>query len=303
MVQELPVKNAEQQWAVWDSTRLNDFPFRDDDIMIGTWSKSGTTWIQQLVGQLIFKGDPDVYGQTLSPWIEFRLQTTEEAYAQAEKQQHRRFLKTHSPFNCLPYLPTMKYLFVGRDARDVAWSMYHHHMIFTPRAYEAFNGAPGLVGPPMEPFDGDERDYYLYFLEHGYYKGLSPNAPFWPCIKSWWDARELPNVMLLHYSNLKADFESEARKIADFLEIGIEESLWPQIVKHCSIDYMREQSRKIDMLHAIFEGGGDKFFNKGTNGRWKDVLSQEEVDRCDEIAVREMGETCARWLKTGELTG
>ena len=43
MAQALPVKNAEQQWAVWDSTRLNNFPFRDDDIIIGTWSKSGTT--------------------------------------------------------------------------------------------------------------------------------------------------------------------------------------------------------------------------------------------------------------------
>jgi hypothetical protein len=56
MAQALPVKNAEQQWAVWDSTRLNNFPFRDDDIIIGTWSKSGTTWTQQLVAQLVFRG-------------------------------------------------------------------------------------------------------------------------------------------------------------------------------------------------------------------------------------------------------
>jgi len=268
--------------------------------MIGTWSKSGTTWMQQLMGQLVFKGDPDIYGQLHSPWIEFRLQTKEDAFAMAEGQQHRRFLKTHSPFNCLPYQPSMKYLFVGRDARDVVWSMYNHQKIFTPLAYEAFNG-PGLVGPALEPVKGDERDYYNFFLDNGYFQGLSPDVPFWHCIREWWKVKDLPNVMLLHYANLKADFEGEARKIAAFLEMDIEESLWPQIAEHCSIDYMREQARDIEMLHAIFEGGGERFLNKGTNGRWKDVLSQDEVDRCDAIALEELGEDCARWLRTGQM--
>ena len=40
-----------------DSTIWNDFQFRDDDIIIGTWSKSGTTWLQQIVSQLLFEGD------------------------------------------------------------------------------------------------------------------------------------------------------------------------------------------------------------------------------------------------------
>jgi aryl sulfotransferase len=65
---------------------------------------------------------------------------------------------------------------------------------------------------------------------------------------------------------------------------------------------MREQAIKFDTLDVIFDGGGATFINKGTNGRWKDVLSQEEIDRCDDIAVAELGEKCAHWLKTGELT-
>ena len=297
----MPVKNSEQQWAVWDSTRLNDFPFREDDIMIGTWSKSGTTWMQQLVCQLVFLGEPDAYGQALSPWPEFRIIPRDEVFAMAAEQQHRRFIKTHSPFNCLPYHPTIKYLFIGRDARDVTWSMYRHWEIFTPEAYELFNNTPGLVGPPIEPLDCDIREYYLRFLENGYFSGHSPDTAFWPCIHSWWQARDLPNVMLLHYNNLKKDFEAEARKVAAFLDIEIPEDRWPAIVKHCDIDFMREHARKYEVLEILFEGGGGNFINKGTNGRWKDVLTRKEIDRCDEIAVAELGEACAHWLKTGEI--
>ena len=107
--------------------------------------------------------------------------------------------------------------------------------------------------------------------------------------------------MLLHYNNLKSDFEGQARRVAEFLEISIPDHVWPAIVEHCSIEYMREQAARYDLLELIFEGGGAKFINEGTNERWKDILSQEEIDLCDAIAVDELGEACARWLKTGRM--
>ena len=58
--------------------------------------------------------------------------------------------------------------------------------------------------------------------------------------------------------------------------------------------------------HAAYElaitlGGGESFIHKGTNGRWKDVLSALEIDRCDEEAARHLTAECARWVKTGVL--
>jgi hypothetical protein len=41
-------------------------------------------------------------------------------------------------------------------------------------------------------------------------------------------------------------------------------------------------------LKHAFKDGADTFFNKGTNGRWKDVLSADESTRCDELAAENL---------------
>jgi hypothetical protein len=46
---EWPKKTHEINHRVCDSARWNGFKFRHDDIVIGTWSKTGTTWMQQIV--------------------------------------------------------------------------------------------------------------------------------------------------------------------------------------------------------------------------------------------------------------
>jgi aryl sulfotransferase len=47
---------------------------------------------------------------------------------------------------------------------------------------------------------------------------------------------------------------------------------------------------------------GAHVFHRGTNGRWADVLTAEDVRDDEERALRELGPACARWLATGELS-
>jgi len=47
----VPEKTREMHNMAMDSTRWDNFAFRDDDIVIGTWAKSGTTWVQQIVAR------------------------------------------------------------------------------------------------------------------------------------------------------------------------------------------------------------------------------------------------------------
>jgi aryl sulfotransferase len=49
----------------------------------------------------------------------------------------------------------------------------------------------------------------------------------------------------------------------------------------------------------ILNGGSSSFFHKGTNGRWRDVLSTEELRLYDAAADRELTPECRRWLESG----
>lgn len=290
-----PRKTREIQNFLIDSTRWNHVQFRDDDIVIATWSKSGTTWVQQIISQLIFDGNNEVFGQTLSPWIEFQLMP--DAVNMAEAQTHRRFLKTHLPVDSLVFSPRAKYVYVGRDARDIVWSYHHHLMSFTPFAYTKFEEVVKKVGGTIPSIPPDVRDFYRIWLDND----LRSETSFWLNVKGWWDVRHLPNVLFVHYANLKADLSAEFRRIANFLEIPFDETKLPQMLKHCSLEHMKDRAAHQDFLEKMFEGGGRTFVNKGTNGRWRDVLSATEIAKCDEIAEKTLTQECAHWLKTGEI--
>lgn len=291
-----PRKTREFHNHHFDSTVWNNFKFRDDDIVIGTWGKSGTTWTQQIVGQLLFNGDPDVAVSELSPWVDLRIPPKEVKLPMLEAQTHRRFLKTHLPVDALVFSPKARYIYIGRDGRDVVWSMYNHHANANALWYAAMNDTPGRVGPPIDPPTDDIRQYFLDWLE----KDGFPFWPFWENIRSWWEIRTLPNVKLLHYNDMKADMPGQIRNIAAHLQIPIDESRWPAILEHCSIDYMRDNGDKtVPLGGAIFEGGAKTFINKGTNGRWRDVLNAEDNARYEAAARRELGDECAQWLLSG----
>ena len=198
--------------------------------------------------------------------------------------------------DALVFSPKAKYVYVGRDARDVFWSWYHHHSIFTEAAYQLMN-PPDRTWPEFPRLDPDIRNAYNEWLDKDGY----PVFPFWSDVQSWWDIRLLPNVKLIHFNGLRADLPSAIRDIAGYLDIAIDEAAFPKILEHCSLEFMRKCAPKSSVLDVIFQGGGN-FINKGTNGRWKDVLSAEDSAKCDQEAAKHLSPDCAHWLKTGELT-
>jgi aryl sulfotransferase len=310
----LPQKSRELVTRIMDSRRWNGFAFRDDDIVVDTWAKSGTTLMQEILAQLILGAPDAMMGGAISPWVDMSVFPMDEVAAMLEAQTHRRVLKSHLPLDALVYSPRAKYIFVGRDVRDVAWSMYNHQGSYTDGFLAALNAGPDSLGPKLSRPSCDVRDFYLYFIETGGvfdpesggpYGGDTATSDFWAHTQGFFDRRAAPNLLLVHYANLKADLEGEIRRIAKFIDMPLDEALLPRVVEHCGIDRMRSAALASPQADAGFRfafiGGAEAFFNKGTNGRWKDVLTPEEIDRADQVAAQRLSPDCAHWLKTGEL--
>jgi aryl sulfotransferase len=106
--------------------------------------------------------------------------------------------------------------------------------------------------------------------------------------------------MLLHFAALKANLPSEIRRIAAFLEITIDESTWDVILEHCSFAYMKAHGdRSVPFAGDLWEGGVNTFMHKGTNDRWREVLTTADIAHYERLAQEQLGAECAHWLATG----
>ena len=293
---EWPEKTRELHSHHFDSTIWNDIAFRDDDVVIATYAKSGTTWMQQIVAQLLFDADPGVAVAEMSPWVDLRVPPKAVKLPLLEAQTHRRFMKTHLPVDALRFAPQAKYLYVGRDGRDVVWSMYNHHVNANQSWYDALNDTPGRVGPPIGPPPADIRQYWREWFD----RDGHPFWPFWENVRSWWAIRDLPNVKFVHFADMKKDMAGEIRGIADFLGIDIDEARWDDILTHCSFEWMKKNATKtVPLGGAFWDAGAEVFINKGVNGRWTESLTPAEAAAYEERSRAELGDACARWLAVG----
>ncbi|KAJ3579403.1 hypothetical protein NPX13_g1157 [Xylaria arbuscula] len=298
----VPTKTREVQTHHMDSTAWNNFKFRPDDIVISTFPKNGTTWTQQITCQLLHAGDETAAPNVLSPWFELRIVPREQLYEMLEAQTNRRFMKTHLPVDALVWNPQAKYIFCARDGRDAIWSMHNHLTAATDVFYQLFNDTPGRVGPALERPGESPRDMFVQLLEDDMKDSFG--WKFWSHIRGWWEARSQPNLLLIHYNDLKADLDGEMRRIAKFLEIPeMSPEQWKAAVEHCTFDWMKAHAELAAPQQAdmVWKEGAKSFIHKGTNGRWKDVLSEEDNSRYLERARQELGEECAQWLENGRL--
>jgi aryl sulfotransferase len=180
--QPLPVKTREIQHFVLDSTKWNNFDFRDDDIVISTAYKSGTTWVQNMVVQLCYQGR-EIPANTVEiyPWLDLRFPPIAVQRPMLEAMKERRQLKTHLRLDALVFSPKAKYIYVGRDGRDCYMSIVNHYRKLNENFYGAMTG-PGLVTEPLPKFSEDlhsETKLFDRWIREGFVPGENDGFPFW----------------------------------------------------------------------------------------------------------------------------
>jgi hypothetical protein len=242
-----------------DPTIQKGIEYRNSDIMISVPAKSGTTWTMNIVHQLRTGGDPDVedlYG--VVPWSEFREypnQSAEELYTRwkALPAEPPRAFKTHSaPGPMMDFHDKMKYVVVARSPLEAVGSIKPFMQGHDPALFKLWE-AEWIE----EAFMGHKTLQSLY--EKFVLKGepiMPPGAAppggfltiwFYSFITGWWPLREKPNVLMLHYNEMKSDHEGSIRKIADFLGFKPTAEQWPKILEYTSFKWMKANGRKFEL--------------------------------------------------------
>ena len=281
---------------VMDSARWEGFAFRPDDIIISTPPKCGTTWTQMVVALLVFQ-DPTLPRPLaeLSPWLDMLTEPRDRIVSLLDDQDHRRFIKSHTPLDGLPWDDRVTYVCVGRDPRDAGFSWDNHMLnidlqqLITLRA--AAVGLDDLTAddvPPPPPETEIER-FWLWVEEASPPSAVvSSLASTMHHLRTFWEARDRENVVLVHYSDLMSDLEGEMRRLAQRLGIEVPEERWPALVDAATLDQMRARADVVapNSTHQLWQDN-KRFFHHGGN-RWRARLDDDDLSRYD-ARLRELG--------------
>jgi hypothetical protein len=287
----LPERTVEYNGFITQSHRWADFRHRAGDIFICTPPKNGTTWTQAICAMLVF-GRADIEAQpgNISPWYDAMFHTPEANNNLLEAQSHRRFIKTHTPLDGLPFFPECTYLAVYRDPRDAFFSMANH----------LTNMNQGFTRnvAPQDPVEG----FYAWCrapLEPGKAEHFALASPL-NHLNTFWRWRHLPNVHLFHYADMKRDRAAAVKAIALALDITLPDATYAAIANATSFEAMRANASQFapDAGSGIWKNETE-FFNKGRQGQWRELLGPRELEAYREAVAAALPADAAAWLENG----
>lgn len=258
-----------------DSARWWEFPFRPGDIVVSTRSKSGTTWVQMICLVLVF-GTPELPDRldTLSPWLDWLVETKENVLVRLATQTHRRVIKTHTPLNGVPLDARATYIVVGRHPLDMAVSLYHHRDNIDRRRMAELTGRPETARAPRPLLHEWLVGYVDWDGDAHRWLDTLPGAMLH--LSDAWARRHDPNVALVHYDDLVADLDGSMRRLSGLLGIPVDEERWPALVNAATFESMRAGASAPDTSLGVLKDPA-AFFRQGRSGEGRQILTAGEM--------------------------
>lgn len=279
-----------------DNARWEGFEFRPGDVVIVAPSKSGTTWTQLLVALLVFDGPdfPEPVGK-LSPWMDHTTQPAAEVHRALGAQDHRRFIKSHTPLDGLPVRDEVLYVCVGRDPRDAFVSMEHHLANLDRARLRELSGA--TEPPPAPPREGDPVDRFIDGPGGAGAWNLAWLADFYA---TFWERRHQPNVELFHYAAYERDLREELARLAAFLGIPLDGADAERLAAEASIDRARRRASDIaPEAHLGVFKDPVAFFRSGTSGGYRKRFTAAQLARYERRIYELAPPDLAGWMHDG----
>ena len=289
-----------------NNERWQRFKMRDDDVIITTPSKSGTTWMQTIVGMLLRQTTDLPPMGTLSPWVDMLIRSEDEMFGLLDAQTTRRWIKTHTPLDGLPFNPKVTYIAVIRHPLDVALSDRDHGLnMKEDKAVEMREAVAGKYEPPPGQEDAPEEaaPFLRWFIDNDRgATGSGPNglADYCQQIGTYWDARHEHNVHLFHYQDMWNDLDTEMRRVAAALGVTIDEATWPDYVDAATLKSMRGRAAKTAPdAHLDIWQSPEEFFHAGGTRDWPQLLTAAEIAHFDK-RMRELAGDSYAWIMRGK---
>lgn len=291
MTRQFPQRTRSYRSLTTDTGIWDRFRTRPDDVFISTPPKCGTTWMQSICAMLIF-ADPGIDPGlgNVSRWLDSAFNEEGETIAALEAQKHRRYLKTHTPLDGMTYDPDCTYVTVYRHPLDAAFSGQNHirnmksdeldHLLAADaNAFILqFTSAPfstdQVVGENLEGLIA----HYLSFAQ-------------------W---RDLPNIHLFHYADMKRDLRGAVQRLSGLLGYDHDDAFLDRVAEAATFANMKGNAAMYapSANRGIWKEDAN-FFESGSSNKWKGVLTQDTLDvyaaRMNELLAPE----ARRWLEYG----
>jgi hypothetical protein len=253
--------------------RAKNYQPRREDVFVVTQMRCGTTWMQQLVYEVVTRGRGDLSDRGLGhlyaacPWIDgVNSVSLEDAPVVGEKPT--RIIKTHLPTKLCPYSEEARYIYVTR------------HPVSCFASIVDFNRT--LLGPLMPNV---VRMVDWYCSAHMYW------LPWPEHVAGWWDwAQRRDNVLFIHFEDMTRNFTAVLNRVADFLGYELTADERHRIMVKCTFQYMKDHEELFEMSPPnMFSVGDGHFMPSGKESRQNDVtpaIRQRIVHYCRQALVK-----------------
>jgi aryl sulfotransferase len=240
------------------------------DVFVSAFVKSGTNWPMQIGHQLLFHGEGDFeHVHCVIPWLDGPRSSSipvKDPSVWMASPEHKRVIKSHLPWEYLPYSRDARYILVIRDPKDVFVSSY-------------FFFRDSLFGPAMPSV----RTWYRLFLSESLWFMTAPWAHH---TAGYWAQRRRPNVLLLSFKAMRRDIKGTTRRIADFLGVHAAEDVLDRVLQKSSFGYMKQIDHKFRPWPWI-PWRRPVMMRKGVQGGSSELLTQEQQRAMDAHFIAE----------------
>jgi|EP01082_Thalassiosira_pseudonana_P003311 hypothetical protein len=306
---------------------------KDGDVVVATGAKSGTTFMLYCTHQIRTKGTdtndelfPDVSISTPWPdlihsrggtWAEQKDRYNTTVLADGRKMKDLwdnpaypfRIFKSHFAPPELPVRKTdgkkIKYIAMARNGLDFASSMTTFYSSHSEKFRQLWGGFPPDVSEVVA--EGENHPVMNDILPTG------PLAEFyWGYIQKWWKYKDDPNVLLLHYADVRKDLKGNVAKVAEFVGVELNEEELDVVTERCGIDHMKRVNRfnylmplnkdtgRWDAKHDFILKDG-KLIQTGQVGKGASAFTEEAVAKWKKAEEEQFGYDPAmlKWAREG----